>query len=75
MLQALITYTIVALAALWVLWNIILPTSIRQRLRPARLRRQQENCSDDGCSGCNGCGSSSAPQPVKVRWQDRDRRS
>ena len=74
MLQALITYTIVALAALWVLWHIILPASVRQRLRPARLRRREESCGDDGCAGCNGCGSSN-PQPVRVRWQNRDHRS
>lgn len=72
MLQALITYTIVALAALWVLWHIILPASVRQRLRPARLRRQGESCSDDGCSGCSGCGSSDQ-QPVEVRWRKHDR--
>lgn len=69
MLQALIAYVLVALAGAWVLWNLVLPASLRLRLRPARARRGDGlagGCADGGCANCaSGC--SSPDQPVTVR--------
>lgn len=68
MLQALITYALVALAGTWVLWNVVLPASLRRRLRPAVTRPAEPTagCTQGGCADCvSGCGS--VDQPVTVR--------
>lgn len=55
MWQAIISYLIVALAALWLVWHLFVPTSLRQRLRPGTPAGH--GCGSDGCGDCpSGCG-------------------
>jgi multidrug resistance efflux pump len=60
MFDAILTYLIVALAAAFVIWKILLPVRVRTTLR-ARLAGDQVPCAPDaetaGCEGgCPGCG-------------------
>ena len=50
MIQAFVTYLIVALAAAWVLWSIVLPTRLRTALRRA-LGLQIVVCDAQGPTG------------------------
>jgi hypothetical protein len=60
MIQALLTYLIVALAAAWVLWSIVLPVRLRSALRRGLglrapvcgLSGEGAGCGEDGCRGC-----------------------
>jgi hypothetical protein len=50
-MQALVTYILVALAALWVVWSVLLPKSIRTSIRGALGRRgvlHRGCCTEDG---------------------------
>ena len=49
MIQSLIVYAAVAVAAVWVVWSIILPRSVKQRLK-GRGRPKP------GCGPDCGCG-------------------
>ncbi|MCC2099436.1 MAG: hypothetical protein KDJ29_21270 [Hyphomicrobiales bacterium] len=59
MVEAILTYLIVAMAAAFVIWKIFLPVRTRTILR-AVMSGQQAPCDPDadtaGCSGgCSGC--------------------
>lgn len=53
MLQAIITYVIVAFATAWLVWTLFLPEGMRKRLRPAAAAAQRPG--SDCASGCSGC--------------------
>ncbi|MDH3236576.1 MAG: hypothetical protein OEQ29_23910 [Alphaproteobacteria bacterium] len=61
MVQALVTYLIVALAAVWVLWSVVLPARLRHALRRTLARRSglaaiqtgTGSCGEAGCPGCD----------------------
>jgi hypothetical protein len=55
MIQALVTYPIVALAAAWVLWSMVLPVRLRAALRRG-LGSRTVVCDVQGQAG--GCGGS-----------------
>ena len=53
MIETIVTYVIVASAALWVTWAVVLPARLRQRVATAlHLRSAKKDCGDN----CN-CGS------------------
>ena len=61
MIQALVTYLIVALAAAWVLWSMILPVRLRAALR-RRLGLRTLVCGMlDRAGGCGGCDCQDCP--------------
>lgn len=47
--ETLIVYALVALAAAWVVWRLVLPARVKQQLR-IRLRKTGPK------SGCDNCG-------------------
>jgi uncharacterized membrane protein YccC len=61
-MQSLITYVIVALAAAWVIWSILLPRRARAALR--RLMGRSETSAGSCCSGDDG-GKCRSPAPAK----------
>lgn len=60
MIQTLLTYPIVALAAAWLLWSIILPAHTRGTLQ-RRLGFNAPGCATGGGSACAGCGEAGCP--------------
>jgi hypothetical protein len=67
MIQAVITYFIVALAAAWLVWTLFLPEVLRRKLRPVAARGPSD-CAD-GCAGCSGCPPATPPnawQPIEI---------
>lgn len=58
MIQALLAYLIVAVAAASVFWSVLLPAHLRHALRQALTRRLGVSVSEppaDRCGGCRGC--------------------
>lgn len=53
MMESLIVGLIVAAAFAWVAWTILLPASLRNRLR--RLAGRPVPAQAGGCGGCCGC--------------------
>lgn len=83
MLQTLLTVLIVAGSALYVVWTLLLPASLRRAAAQRLLRRRWPKAVEarllrwagapGGCGGCDGCTPSSAPptssqEPQPVRW-------
>lgn len=61
MLEALVVYLIVAAAAVWVLWSVMLPARLRRAIRrrlAGRSRAVAAPTETRGCdnAGCPGCG-------------------
>lgn len=53
MTQTLLAYGATAIAAVWVVWSVILPRSLKQRLRGrAKASGGKGGCGSDDC----GCG-------------------
>lgn len=50
MTQTLLAYGATAVAAVWVVWSVILPRSLKQRLRGGAKTKSAKACGDDcGC--------------------------
>lgn len=67
-------FIIVAVAAAYVVWRVLLPVQLKTKIR-YRLAGQKEPCApqDDGCAGgCAGC-AVAAPRvrPVAPRTKNR----
>lgn len=61
MIQALLTYLIVAVATAWIFWSMILPVRLRAALR-RRLGLQTAVCGmHDRAGGCGGCDCQDCP--------------
>lgn len=57
-LDAVLTYAIVAVATLFVLWRVVLPASLRARLKRAAGSDCATRAPAGGCAGgCAGCGA------------------
>ncbi len=60
MIDTILTYAIVAVAAVFVVWKIILPVRARTKLRYALAGRDAPcapDAAESGCAGgCPGCG-------------------
>jgi ABC-type uncharacterized transport system permease subunit len=55
MTQTLLAYGATAIAAVWVVWSVLLPRSLKQKLRggdKAALPKGKAGCGSDDC----GCG-------------------
>lgn len=66
MLDAAVTFTIVAAAAAFVLWRVVLPAGLRARLRRAAGRDCVSESPASGCpGGCSGC-AAAAPRARKA---------
>lgn len=59
MWQDLIAGAAVLLAFLWVLWSLVLPARVRDRLR--RRAGMAAAAGPGGCGGCSGCGGRRPP--------------
>lgn len=62
MIQTVVTYGIVALAVAWLVWTLLLPASLRERLRRGHdgAAKRASDCGD-GCAACDGCPSAEPP--------------
>lgn len=69
MIQAILAYCIVAVAAAWLVWTLFLPGSLKGRLRPAA--RARPGLPGD-CGSCAGCPPVRRRVPVPPREADRD---
>ena len=61
MVEALVTYLIVSVAAVWVLWSILLPARLRRAIRRRLAGRTSVAAAPAGVPGCDdadcpGCG-------------------
>ena len=64
MMESLVVGLIVAAAFAWVAWTILLPASLRNRLR--RLAGRPVPSQAGGCGGgCCGCDAAALPRPAK----------
>lgn len=79
MSQTLLTVLIVACSALYVVWTLLLPASVRRSAAQRLLRRrwpkgvaawlQRRAGAASPCGGCGGCAPpASAPQAQPLRW-------
>lgn len=86
MLQTLVTVLIVACSALYVVWALLLPGSVRRSAAQRLLLRrrwpnavsawlQRRSRATSACGGCDGCAPSSSSQEAQpVRWTARPRK-
>ena len=51
--EALLVYAIVAAAAGWTVWKVLLPRSVKTRLRGRKPTKAKGECGDGGCENCS----------------------
>ena len=79
-MQTGLTMLIVACSALYVVWTLLLPATLRRTLalrlsrrrwpKPVRAWLQRRARAPTPCGGCGGCGSPAAPEETArpIRW-------
>ena len=55
MVEAVVTYLIVSVAAVWVLWSILLPAGLRRAIRQRFTGRPGVRAAPGAMSGCDDC--------------------
>lgn len=74
-MQGLLSMLIVAACAGYVLWTLLLPAGVKQRVFRA-LGRQPAVRAEPGCGACDGCARRRPPGPAPeqaVHWMRRQR--